>query len=322
MIPWMAAPERELDFPRRPWPPPRRAFRQLFGGRDAVMQTGCGTGLRNRVRWGKRWLLDQRARGIPSMVSDLRNGARTALARVSPHSECLWSMITASWWILLSALDKQWANRCQQHLHFWDGFICSLSLDSPKWNLKSGQTGPLWAAALPEIPRERITYLIISYTDKQLSFLHNNHNRWLLLNLFILEDMQFPKRHVDMFITPCSLSIFHSFIQSTHHNKLSCSLEILQKAQVWVGRASGRLVSGIWPKKQAMSLDSPKLLLDDNSRVRMEFLIWVSVPGTSVALWTGCRIVCVGSICICGVTRTLRQAHSNEWIFWLSLALF
>lgn len=82
------------------------------------MQTGCGTGLRNRVRWGKRWLLDQRARGTPSMVSDLRNGARTALARISLHSECLWSMITASWWILLSALDKQWANRCQTAFAF------------------------------------------------------------------------------------------------------------------------------------------------------------------------------------------------------------
>lgn len=182
--------------------------------------------------------------------------------------------------------------------------------------------GPLWAAALPEIPWERNTYLIISYTDKQLSVLHNNHNWRLLLNLFILEDTQFPKRHTDMFITPCSLSIFHSFIQSTHHNKLPCSLGILQKAQVWVGRALGRLASGIWPKRQAVNLDSPKLLLDDDSRVRMEFLIWVSVPGTYAAIWTGCRIVCVGSICICGVTRMQRQAHSNEWIFWLSLALF
>lgn len=55
----MAAPERELDFPRRPCPPPRRAFRQLLGGRDAVMKTGCGTGLETKSEGGKRWLLDQ-----------------------------------------------------------------------------------------------------------------------------------------------------------------------------------------------------------------------------------------------------------------------
>ena len=87
MIPWMAAPERELDFPRRPCPPPCRAFRQLFGGRDACMKTGCGTGLGN-----EEW---EREEVAPGPVGP---GARPAQSQTSKMGlDRHWHSLTALW---------------------------------------------------------------------------------------------------------------------------------------------------------------------------------------------------------------------------------